>query len=69
MLDLLFPVAWLVAMGGWIYGTRYYLPWWYRRSQCPKEYGRRALIGYGIFVGTIVSVLLLAAATGELTRN
>jgi hypothetical protein len=64
--DLPFLVAWAVALGGWIYGTRYYFPWRYRRSRCPEGYGRKALIGYGIFAGTIVGVLLVAAAMGEL---
>lgn len=54
---ILFVIAWLVALGAWFYGTCFFLPMWVSRFQKPesrKGYGRKALKGYGIFVGAVI---------------
>lgn len=54
---ILFIIAWFVAVGGWFYGTRYFLPMWangFKASNNRKGYGRNVLIGYGIFIGAVI---------------
>jgi hypothetical protein len=53
-MKILFLIAWGAALLGWIYGTRFYLPWRFRKSDGREGYGRKALIGYGIFVAAII---------------
>ncbi len=55
---ILFIIAWVIAIGGWFYGTRFFLPMWangFQPSDSRKGYGRKALKGYGIFVGALIS--------------
>lgn len=51
-----FIVAWCVAAASHIYASRYFIPMWaarLRKRPRHQGYGRKALIGYGIFVGAI----------------
>jgi hypothetical protein len=54
---ILFIIAWFVAAGAWFYGTRFFFPMCFNRSQqsenC-KGYGRKALKGYSIFVSAVI---------------
>jgi hypothetical protein len=50
---IVFIVAWCVGAAAHIYATRYWLPMWaagFRKREEHKGYGRKALIGYGIFL-------------------
>jgi hypothetical protein len=54
ILLIVFIGAWCTAVAGWLYGTRFFLPIWakgFRKSADNQGYGRKALIGYGVFVG------------------
>lgn len=59
-----FIAAWLVGAVANIYATRYFLPrWWSRFRSRPEHrgYGRKILLGYGVFV---VAILVALAAGG-----
>lgn len=52
-MEMIFIAAWCVGIAAHIYATRYYLPMWrarFKKREEHKGYGRKALIGYGIFV-------------------
>lgn len=54
---MLFIAAWFVGVGGWVYGTRFFLPMWAARFQASESrvgYGKKALRGYAVFVGAII---------------
>ena len=54
---IVFIGAWCTAVAGRLYGTRFFLPMWakgFRRSAKHDGYGRKALIGYAVFVGAIL---------------
>jgi len=54
---ILFVAAWSVGVGGWFYGTRFFLPMWaagFRRSEKHEGYGRKALRGYAVFIGAVL---------------
>jgi hypothetical protein len=67
-MEVVFISAWFVAVGAWVYGTRFWLPMWivgFDRSKRPPGYMRKALIGYGIFVGAI-AIGFVAGGIAEL---
>lgn len=54
---ILFIAAWCVGMGGWFYGTRFFMPMWakrFRKSAEHEGYARKAVIGYAVFVTAIL---------------
>lgn len=54
---VLFILAWCIGLGGWLYGTRFFLPMWsagFRKSDSREGYGRGAIKGYAVFVGAII---------------
>jgi len=56
MMEGLFIAAWCVGVAAHIYATRFFLPMWaarFRKRPEHEGYGRKALIGYGIFIGAI----------------
>jgi hypothetical protein len=64
----LFISAWCVAAVAHIYASRFFFPMWaagFRKKPQHEGYGRKALIGYGIFVGAIL-VGLAAGGIAEL---
>jgi uncharacterized membrane protein YjjB (DUF3815 family) len=68
VMEWLFIAAWFVGLAGHIYGTRYFLPAWasgFRRKPEHKGYGRKMLIGYGIFIAA-VAVGFAAGGVAEL---
>lgn len=57
VMEWLFIAAWLVALGGHLYGSRYFFPAWasgFRKKPEHKGYGRKMMIGYGLFAGALV---------------
>jgi hypothetical protein len=55
-MEVIFIGGWCIALGSWIYATRFWLPVWrvgFRKSERPSGYLRKALIGYGVFIGAI----------------
>lgn len=55
-MEWLFIGAWCVSVAAHIYGSRYFLPMWasgFKSKPQHEGYRRKALIGYGIFVGAI----------------
>jgi hypothetical protein len=52
-MKVVFILAWAAAAMGWIYGTRYFVPARFHKSNCPPDYMRKALRGYGVFVAAI----------------
>jgi 4-hydroxybenzoate polyprenyltransferase len=57
---ILFIIAWFVGVGGWFYGTRFFLPIWangFQKSASRDGYGRKALKGYAVFIGAVVFAL------------
>ena len=49
----LFIAAWFVALGGWLYGARYFLPMWaagFRGGERHKGYAKKSFIGLGVFL-------------------
>ncbi|WP_232824146.1 hypothetical protein [Blastomonas sp. UPD001] len=49
----IFIAAAVVAIGGWAYGTRYWLPMWaagFRKTEWRSLYMRRAIKGYSGFI-------------------
>lgn len=56
IMEWVFIVAWCVAVGAHLYATRFFLPMWaagFKKRPEHEGYGRKALKGYGIFVGAI----------------
>ncbi|MFN7028220.1 MAG: hypothetical protein ACK4PC_02530 [Sphingopyxis sp.] len=56
-MEIVFICAWFVALGGHLYGTRYWLPMWaagFRKLDKHHGYRRKAAIGYGIFFAAIL---------------
>ncbi len=52
----IFIAAWCVAAAAHIYASRYFLPMWasgFGKRPQHEGYGRKALIGYGVFIGAI----------------
>lgn len=52
-----FVAAWFVAAGSHLYASRYFLPMWaagFRKKPEHQGYGRKVLIGYGLFVGALL---------------
>ncbi|MBO9582177.1 MAG: hypothetical protein J7498_14910 [Sphingobium sp.] len=55
-MEIVFICAWGTAVAGHLYGTRYFLPRWaagFRRRPEHEGYGRKILIGYGIFLASV----------------
>lgn len=55
-MEWLFIAACCVGVAAHIYASRYFLPTWasgFKRKPQHEGYGRKALIGYGIFVVAI----------------
>jgi hypothetical protein len=53
-----FIAAWCVGVASHIYASCYFLPMWaagFRKCPQHEGYGRKALIGYGIFAGAIAA--------------
>ena len=53
---VVFIAAWCVAMGGWVYSVRYFMPMWlvgFRRRDQHKGYSRKTLLGAGVFLAAI----------------
>ncbi len=49
----MFIAAMCVAVGAWVYGTRYWLPMWsagFRKAEWRNIYMRRAIKGYAGFI-------------------
>lgn len=68
MMEWLFIAAWFVAMAGHLYASRYFFPAWasgFRKKPEHKGYGRKILIGYGVFVGAL-AVGFAAGGVAEL---
>ena len=62
-----FIAAWCVAAISHIYATRYFLPRWaagFRKRSKHEGYGRKILIGYGIFLAAIA----VAFAAGGIAK-
>lgn len=62
-MEWLFIGAWCVCIAAHIYAGRYFFPMWasgFKNKPEHKGYARKALIGYGVFVGA----LLLGFAAG-----
>jgi len=60
---ILIMVAWIVGVGGRLYGTSFFLPMWaaaFRASESRASYGRKALRGYAVFVAAVIFGLLVA---------
>lgn len=58
----LFIVGWFVAAAAWLYGTRFFIPRWaagFRKREDHLGYRRKALLGYGIFIGAIAFMFLM----------
>ena len=54
---ILFIAAWCVGVGGWFYGTRFFLPIWvngFRKTGKHEGYWRRTLIGYAVFITAVL---------------
>lgn len=54
---ILFIIAWCVGVGEWFYGVRFFLPMWsdgFRPTDAREGYGRKALKGFGVFIGALV---------------
>jgi hypothetical protein len=65
-MEWLFIAAWCVGVAAHIYASRYFLPMWASGfKKKPEHDGRKALIGYGIFVGA-VAVGLAAGGIAQL---
>jgi hypothetical protein len=59
---ILFIAGWCVAALGWFYGTRFFLPMWaagFRKTERHTGYGRKALIGYAVFLAAILFCFLV----------
>jgi hypothetical protein len=68
MMEWLFIAAWCVGVAAHIYATRFFLPLWavgFRKRPEHEGFGRRALLGYGIFIGAI-AVAFAASGIAEL---
>jgi hypothetical protein len=55
-MEWLFIAAWCVAVAAHIYGSRYFFPMWaagFKRKPEHEGYGRKALIGYAVFIGAV----------------
>jgi hypothetical protein len=66
-MQILFIIAWFVAVGGWFYGIRFFLPMWangFRPSEKRDGYKRKAIKGCAVFVGA----LLFGLAAGGLAE-
>ncbi|UYY78185.1 hypothetical protein [Sphingomonas sp. R1] len=64
---ILFIIAWFVAVGAWFYGFWFFFPMWlngFRPSERLVGYGRKAVVGYAIFVGAV----LFGLAVGGLAQ-
>ena len=51
-----FIAVWFVGVAANIYATRFFLSMWlagFRKRPQHKEYGRKVLIGYGVFTGAV----------------
>lgn len=56
IMEWVFIGAWCVGVAGHIYGSRYWLPMWaagFKKRPDHQGYGRKALVGYGIFIGAL----------------
>ncbi len=63
-----FIAAWCVAVVAHIYATRYFIPRWaagFRKRPEHEGYGRKILLGYGVFIAAIL-VALAAGGIAEL---
>lgn len=68
MLFWIFIAAWCVGAAAHIYATRYFLPIWaagFRKRPQHEGYARKAILGYGIFVGAL-AVAFAAGGIAEL---
>ena len=68
MMEWLFVAACCVAVAAHVYATRFFLPMWaagFREHPEHEGYGRKALIGYGIFIGAM-AVGFAAGGVAEL---
>jgi hypothetical protein len=71
MMEWLFLAAWFVAAAAHIYASRFFLPMWaagFRKRPEHQGYGRKALIGYCIFIGAI-AVGFAAGGIAELAGS
>lgn len=53
----IFIAAWCVAVAAHIYASRYFFPMWasgFRKRREHEGYGRKALVGYGVFIAAII---------------
>jgi hypothetical protein len=62
--SLLVFLLWPLALGGWIWGSVQYFPWWlsrYRGDQIKMDGDRlkHILVGYGAFVIALTSIFLI----------
>lgn len=67
-MEWLFIAMWCVGVAAHIYGSRYFLPMWasgFKRKPEHDGYGRKALMGYGIFI-TVIVLGFAAAGIAEL---
>jgi hypothetical protein len=56
IMEWLFIAAWCVGVAAHIYGSRFFFPMWasgFKKKVEHEGYGRKALMGYGVFVGAI----------------
>jgi hypothetical protein len=68
IMEWLFITAWCVGVAAHIYASRFFLPIWVARFRKRPEhegYARKAIIGYGIFIGA-VAVGFAAGGIAEL---
>ena len=64
---VLFIASWVVAAISHIYATRYFIPrWWsgFRKRPQHVGYGKKIVVGYGIFFASIM-MMFLAGAIAE----
>jgi hypothetical protein len=55
-MEVVFIATWCVGVASWCYATRFWLPMWavgFDKSKRPPGYMRKALIGFGVFIGTV----------------
>jgi hypothetical protein len=56
-MEWVFIAAWCVGAASHIYASCYFLPMWasgFKKKPEHQGYGRKVLIGYGIFIGAIL---------------
>ena len=60
ILEWLFIAFWFVGVSAHLYASRYFLPMWasgFRRKPQHEGYGRKAMVGYAVFVGAVLAGL------------